>query len=146
MPSTIVTAAALFVVAQALPQPAPAGTTPAEAASVVRPTPIRLNIDKRTLPEIVADFSAQAPMQVMLPPGPTDPVPVDRPGPVLSTQRFTLRETGTVPFWEAIDRVCRTTQRWPGIAVFRDPSAPVTCAGRRLGRARSQGRSGSGLS
>ena len=48
---------------------------------------------------------------------------------MLSTQRFTLRETGTVPFWEAIDRVCRTTQRWPGIAVFRDQSGPLPVPG-----------------
>ena len=60
----------------------------------------------------------------MLPPGPPDPIPGDLPAPVKPARRFTLHEPGTVTFWKAIDRICRTTQRWPGIAVLRDPLAP----------------------
>ena len=74
---------------------------------------------------MIAEISAQASMSVMLPPGPAEPIPVHRTAPVPSPRRFSLHEPGTVSFWEAVDRVGRSVQRWPAIARLRDPLAPL---------------------
>jgi hypothetical protein len=125
MSCTIVISAALLVVAQAPVPPVDRATANAETASIKRPTPIRLRIDNLTLDEIAAELSAQASMAVMLPPGPAGPIPADPAHPVPAPRRFTLHAPEELPFWEAIDRVCRSAQRWPGIAVVGDPRTPV---------------------
>ncbi len=100
------------------------GARPLTAQSLSA-TAIRLDIENGTLAEIVAVINAQAPGSVMLPPEPGDHGAAQAARPASAPPRFTLKGPKANSFWEAIDRVCQATGRWPGIAVFRDPSAPV---------------------
>jgi hypothetical protein len=127
MPGTFVLSAVLLIVAQASPLTAAEGARAPITAGALRPIQIRLAIDNRTLDEMVADLSTQASMSVMLPPEPAEPIVVDRPGAAVSAapRRFSLHVAGTVSFWEAVDRVGHVVQRWPAIAILRDPLAPL---------------------
>jgi hypothetical protein len=134
MTSTIVMSVALLVVSQVTSESQSHDEGATQAVRLARPTRIRLDFDNRTLAEIVAEINARAPESVMLPPEPTDQVVGLPPRPTGPQRRLTLHEPGTVPFWEGIDRICKVAERWPGIAVMRNPSAPLGAgAGPQIG-------------
>jgi hypothetical protein len=69
-----------------------------ESGLMVRPTLVRLDYRERPLPEVVADLSRQSGMSLTL-----DPEGIRE----WTGRRVTLREPGPLPFWDALDRLCR---------------------------------------
>jgi hypothetical protein len=109
MPHATLTAMALLLAAQVRTEPGIQKAS--EAKGWLAPTRIRLDVQDRTIAEIVSGIDAQAPGMLAIR---TDGVGTfGRGGPDLSTRRYSIREPGTVTFWEAIDRIGRETETYP---------------------------------
>ncbi len=67
-----------------------------EVASLRRPTPVKLDLERATINRAIASFSAPGGCRICWAPG-----AADKPANLIS-----LHEPATVPFWTAIDRIC----------------------------------------
>jgi hypothetical protein len=85
-----------------------------EAGGWLAPTRIRLDFRDSTLAEIVNGINAQGPEMLAFLPEPRGFLGDARrakPGP--PPRRYSIREPGTITFWEAVDRIGRATETWP---------------------------------
>jgi hypothetical protein len=121
MSSAMVTSIALLVAAQA-----GAGGEAVKASQArgwLAPTRVRLDFRDRTLAEIVEGINAQGPAMLAIRPlsrgrsREAEPVP---PPP-----RYSLSEPGPVTFWEAVERVGRTTETRPVTGNVRGPDPGI---------------------
>lgn len=72
-----------------------------EGALLTQPTMLSLDYQERPLAEIVKSFSDQSGIRMAIFP---------EQSPALQQKRVTLHETGPMPFWKALDRLCEVGQ------------------------------------
>jgi hypothetical protein len=82
-----------------------------ESNLLVRPTLVRLGFKNRPLAELVKDLASQADVPLFLNPDESD---------VLASRRVTLEDASPVPFWSALERLCRTAHVRSEIAPHED--------------------------
>lgn len=97
---------------------------PAVAASLSRPTPVVLDFKDRTLEQVVDAIDRAGPNRIVVapPPKPEDFFGgIPQPRAETPPPRFDFHEPKPVPFWAAVDRLCRESKRRPVIARSPEP-------------------------